>query len=430
MAIRWSSIHEQLGEQPRDLDYALIEAAVEQGVIETESLDWKQVLPSSDEKQLEEFAKDVAAMANTRGGLIVYGVAEQRGKGSASVIADVDASEGSQRRLRQIAAKRVEQPVAGIDFVPLTSPDGSLSVLVMSVPRSADAPHIIGDRRSIGVPFRDGSETFWMRERDLERAYSERFTRRTSLAARLFELIDHASDQLDLSKVWAVAAASPTSPLGVVVSPPSRDDTRRTMEDALRRAQEVTAQAADLGRWMPLKDLRDAALNPRVGLRRWVIREVTPESRDVAAYGLVELHHDGSALMAYQCEETGGERVLPEGPHEVMTGMVEGFAADFVALVDAHARQRGVQAPMAYRAELMRADNSNPMAAVGLSRTMGGRPIGYDRVAASRTVRRFHPVMGEVPVAGEMEALREVSMDLARDVLHQFGVADLLFLAR
>jgi predicted HTH transcriptional regulator len=43
---------------------------------EYEDLDWKRALPPDDERKKKDFAKDVAAMANTHGGLIVFGVQE------------------------------------------------------------------------------------------------------------------------------------------------------------------------------------------------------------------------------------------------------------------------------------------------------------------------------------------------------------------
>jgi hypothetical protein len=60
MAIRWSSIHEQLGITPRDLDYAMVQEAVSQHLPETESLDWKKSDPASVDQALDEVAKDVA----------------------------------------------------------------------------------------------------------------------------------------------------------------------------------------------------------------------------------------------------------------------------------------------------------------------------------------------------------------------------------
>jgi hypothetical protein len=96
--VLWSRVHAQLGEAPTELTFAMLEAAVGQGVAEAEDLDWKARLPGREDGELDEFAKDMAAMANTSGGLIVYGVGEERGTGRANSLTKVDAAEGTQRR--------------------------------------------------------------------------------------------------------------------------------------------------------------------------------------------------------------------------------------------------------------------------------------------------------------------------------------------
>lgn len=57
---------------------------------ETDEVDWKSELPhKQNEKSQEEFAKDVAAMADTGGGVFVYGIQEGRGQGTARALTPV-----------------------------------------------------------------------------------------------------------------------------------------------------------------------------------------------------------------------------------------------------------------------------------------------------------------------------------------------------
>jgi hypothetical protein len=65
--------------------------------VEHEDLEWKRALPLTAgadkclarDAQQGELAKDIAAMANTHGGLIVYGVAERPGESRADRIVPV-----------------------------------------------------------------------------------------------------------------------------------------------------------------------------------------------------------------------------------------------------------------------------------------------------------------------------------------------------
>ncbi len=47
VAIKWSSIHRQLGVTPCDLDYGMIRDAVSQQLPEADGLDWKRSEPNA-----------------------------------------------------------------------------------------------------------------------------------------------------------------------------------------------------------------------------------------------------------------------------------------------------------------------------------------------------------------------------------------------
>ena len=70
-------MHRQLGIPGGPLTYEILEEAVTAAVTETSDLDWKKHLPSlKDPGWKAELAKDVAAQANSAGGMIVFGVEE------------------------------------------------------------------------------------------------------------------------------------------------------------------------------------------------------------------------------------------------------------------------------------------------------------------------------------------------------------------
>ncbi len=140
-----------------------------------------------------------------------------------SEINGADISEGVQRRIRAGAASRIRPLVAGLDFAALAGPAGD--ILVLSVPPSSDAPHFIGQQNELAVPFRAGPETLWMQERDIERAYRDRFAGRAEDRDRLNALLAELSGQLDMSEqAWIVATAIPRSAVPALASPPAADE--------------------------------------------------------------------------------------------------------------------------------------------------------------------------------------------------------------
>jgi hypothetical protein len=82
----WTPVHAALGETSTTLDFVLIDRECRRHVSERTNLDWKQQRPltaPADQREARlnqrlELAKDIAAMANSGGGMIVYGIAETR----------------------------------------------------------------------------------------------------------------------------------------------------------------------------------------------------------------------------------------------------------------------------------------------------------------------------------------------------------------
>ncbi|WP_247674535.1 helix-turn-helix domain-containing protein [Micromonospora sp. C51] len=421
--MRWSRIHAQLGEVSGELTYQLLASAVTEQMPEAEDLDWKATLPGKDDTQLDEFAKDVAAMANTAGGLIAYGVAEDRGTGRAKSMQNVDISEGSRRRLRALAANRIHPPVLGLDLVPLTSDDGQTSLLALSIPRSPDAPHLIGRGNRLGVPYRSGPETHWMQEGDLERAYANRFSRRADEHARLAEMVEEMVEQLEPDRAWIVAAVHPRAPRPAISTVPTRGDIAVVLEQALNRSNELLPPSA-FDRYMLLRELDQAALNPRVGLRRWIPQTLPSASPDDRCHFVhVQLHHDGAVGFAVALE--GWYDPLFPNRHHVPHTLIESFAADLVTLSNTYGRHLGAQLPSALRAELIRPDSSRPFVLIGRERHGAFAAEAVGQIRGTRTVRKVTPILTEIPAPAGPDDLMKTARSITEDILHQFGMASL-----
>lgn len=420
MTIRWTRLHAVLGEPPADLAFGHIERAIEQQVVEFDDLDWKRAVPSRE--GADDLAKDIAAMANSRGGLIVYGVDEETGTGAAKEVRSVAAGEGELRRIRAIAQTRI-QPGVVIDLEPIVSANGTQTVLALYVPASELAPHVVQNGHQwLGAPYRSGPDTHWMREPDLARAYAERMSRSRSVGAGLAEDLTAVTGLLNLDRgSWIVAVAHRLQPLPGILPPATREQVREVMERSLTLGSEIFS--SNQQRYRPVRDLGDAALNPRVGLRRWVMQTTRDGSPDSLAEDvLVELRHDGS--VAFACSTEGWYAPVLEDKHQVPAALVAGHAADFTALIAAVMEQYGDSSCMTYRIELVRPGPDKPFAAIDVQRAGGITFNVLEQPSWSRTVRRFTPVVGELPGVAEADTWREMARQMALDTLNQFGISN------
>ena len=110
----FTPIHRALGIEPGDLSLNLIEQAIENGVEETTGLDWKRSIYDTRRPGWEdEAAKDIAAMANSGGGWVVFGVAEDNETNTASEIAPIQWNADVQQRILRVAYSRIGPPVVG-----------------------------------------------------------------------------------------------------------------------------------------------------------------------------------------------------------------------------------------------------------------------------------------------------------------------------
>ncbi|MEV4058412.1 ATP-binding protein [Amycolatopsis sp. NPDC049688] len=417
MTVMWSRIHAELGLLPSELTHDMVVRAVEQQLRENDDLDWKQALPVPERRQ--EFAKDVAAMANTRGGLIVFGVTEKDER--ATGFRAAANGERERQMLRAATARWIRPMVNGITMDPLNDEQGDRPLLVVSVLASPDAPHVLGEKNEMGIPFRDGSDTLWMSEHQLERAYRDRFARRTSDAATLQALLDHTYQQVDQSsdKAWLIVVARPTSPTPPNVSTPSSSDVATVLYEAMSAGQEIQTRTTDSG---VLHSLPHAAIHdPGTGLRRWVVRARRSAGPAAMEDGLqVELHHDGSTVMAVSTDGWGvGHAEGLDGSTLLPVRLVETALADAIALATTRSRHLGNLGILQVRAEVRQP--SAGLRADFVAAVEHGNRTGQ-LVSGSRIIRQVVPVEAEVRADADISELRVTTRQLAQDLLHQFGV--------
>lgn len=327
----FTALHRALGLVPGLLTDELLDDAIAAGVEETDDLDWKSELPPAKGLAQTDFPKDVAAMANASGGLIVYGVREsQKAATSRCNVGEFD--EAYERSLRSAAITAISPPVFGLDVHRLGGP-GNRAVIV-EVPASVDGPHLIYRGEYFGAPVRNDSDTVWMRERQIEAMYRARFDERRHASEALDNLYAEAASGRDSStRVWFVAVAHPRVP---------RLHDRLTREgarDVFSKAKLLTLTYADRRGVHPLENVE--TLNPRPGLRRWVAANTATSERSIWKEAWAGIHHDGSVTIA---AAIGGHHLISDDyfdGSQVQSVAIECGIADFMALLRKNAEATG-----------------------------------------------------------------------------------------
>lgn len=401
----FTPLHRALGASPAPLTNELLHAAVTGGVMETNDLDWKAELPPAKGLTQTDFPKDVAAMANSGGGMIIYGVRESQRAATERVdVGEFD--EAYERSFRSAAITAISPPVFGLNVHRLG--DVGERAVVVEVPASIDGPHLIYKNNYFGAPVRNDSDTAWMQERQIEAMYRARFDERRHAAEALDRLFAEAVAGRDIhQRAWFIAVAHPRVP---------RFRDRLTREEArivLAKAESLALTFAGRGGIHPLENVDRS--NPRPGLRRWVaVNTATGErSRWKEAWG--SIHQDGSTtLMA----AVGGHRMTSDDYFEgsqVQSAAIECSIADFMALIRAVAEATGngeyeVRVGIEWSSE-------QPLTIL----TTDNHGFTYDGV--STPLHRYTPVETTVNAAEPALDYYWLVHDLAEDCVNQGGIS-------
>ncbi len=131
---------------------AEIISIVEARTSERVDLEFKSEAWGGSDQGKKECLKDITALANTRGGVILVGVKEKENAAEAIVPLDTSTAEAERGRIENLIHAGVEPRVYGVT-VELVSVDGGV-VIGIAVPRSPARPHRVTS---------GGTNRFWLR---------------------------------------------------------------------------------------------------------------------------------------------------------------------------------------------------------------------------------------------------------------------------
>jgi len=328
----FTALHRLLGRTPGPISDEMINAAISAELAEADDLDWKSELIPVKNLPQSDFPKDVAAMANRGGGLLIYGVKEVAKKATSRV--DVGGfDERYEAALLSAAVTAITPPVFNLRAYWVGEPGDT--VLAVVIPGTSDVPHLIYRGEYFGAPVRNDAMTVWMKERQVEALYRARFDERRRSTEALDSIYDEAvRNWANTSRAWLVAAARPQLPSANTVRP-DRDDARAVFEEAKKN----TLLYAGSGGIHPIESVETT--NPRPGLRRWVAANSAITDSLKWRESWAAIHHDGSVTLA---TGIGGQRTsryqLEE--HQIDSAAIETAVSDFMGLVRATSERLGL----------------------------------------------------------------------------------------
>jgi hypothetical protein len=341
-----------LGQHPDDLTEVDLQRAVENHVPESVDLDWKKDFYQGTDAGKKELAKDVSAMANTAGGMLVVGVDDGK-QDHAHDLAPIEPVPGrGEEWIRAVLANWIQPVVPNVGVRPVKSTvhEGKI-YWVLTVPRSTQAPHAVAapsNDCNFRVHVRNGTTTRTLAESEIAQRYRDRFQAASDDVDRLHQVADAGFGYLSAYLTDTEHGGSPRAtyfPAWVALA----------AVPAVRGTYTLTTRADREAAFDRFFQLANEGVTTRVQPDRPVLvgrRQVRFEGNPTG-----QLHQEGSfyAALALSLQRAP---IHPDGP---MWLYQRGIELDLVALVQAAAAwaaETGGAGDMMLSAALHRLDGS------------------------------------------------------------------------
>lgn len=414
----FTPIHRALGLEPGDLTLELIEKAIEAGLEETADFDMKRVVPNlKEDKSKQEIAKDIAAMANSGGGWIIYGV----GEGASDIAGSIHPCEWTateEQQMLNIAYTKIDPPVVGLEFNKISCGENSdKNLVLMHIPDSVDAPHFArAEKNNFSAPRRNGPHTKPMTYRDIERGFRERFQRGAEQEKTLQDYFEQAAEALNPEQgVFLAIAAVPVTPK-ISAAPVSEETMYQYANQMLNPGFLYNFERTMHEIGFPP--------NPEVkkGYRRWLVRTNVNSKVQYRKY----FCDDGSMLVSYQLGhiKRGNKLFHDESKkNHCLSKHIEFVIADFMSLLRSYSQGHKVYGTYRIRAGLVGSSDS-PITIRTMSNFNEVLEESY-----SEPIKRFQPVSTFIDPLAPIEDILPPLCTLALDIVNQGGIQNLQIIA-
>ena len=402
----FTALHRYLGEAPGPLIDDMVDRAIAQGLRETDDLDWKSELPPRGAITSSDFPKDVAAMANSGGGTLVFGVTESQ-KSATGRKDTGELNETSERALRSAAVTAVSPPIFGLEIVQLGELGNQCVVIV--IPPSIDGPHLIYRNEYFGAPIRNDADTVWMKERQIEAMYRARFDERRRSTEVLDKLYTEAAAmRTPDGPAWIVAVAHPRLQTTLPMRP-SQAIARMAFEQAGVNALVYVGRGSP----HPIEDVDRGS--PRPGLRRWTARPMMDGNSRRWREAWLSIHDDGSISLAAAVGGRPRSRTEHNDDHVVESKTVEVAIADFMGMI----REASDRLSLGeYEVKIGFEWNKTERLQIWTTDEMN-----YPHAGSTIPLAQYSPVEATVRANVEATDFHRQVHDLALDCVNQGGIA-------
>ncbi|MEJ3405855.1 ATP-binding protein [Rathayibacter sp. YIM 133350] len=438
----FTPLHRALGVAPGPITPEMLDTAVAQHLRESRDLDWKRQ-PAQGVGWKDEVAKDIAAMANSGGGLIVYGIHEDGDAGAACRFAVLEFP--TEQQVRQLAWSAVQPPVAGVVVHEIAA---HMPAFAIEVPASLTSPHFVTREVAkgnfyLGAPTRNGSHTFWLDERQIESAYRARLEERQQSQESLRLMFEDLAMGYPDDCARFIAVARPVIP--TTNGRLDKRDAEALREEAwTEMGRHLDEHVAPHDRFPTVGFASHWDLNPfnvpwgsnyngaQRGLRRWFLSRELGAKRLKSDYTpfpgnrapTIEAHDNGSVSLAVA---VGGEGVRVDtgdtgqlGAMQMSAGTIEMLTLAFASLIRVAGRQRGTgEYQLMVAIEWAVEKNTKQLTVLPLDvRTGFPRP----EVEAATQLRVYPPILSSLDALAPDDAFHAGLYTLVMDCLNQAGV--------
>jgi hypothetical protein len=280
-----------------------IAGLVRNQVAESFDLDFKSELYGNSDRDRRDLCGDVAALANSSGGVIILGV-EENDHAVASSAPGVELGDAERNRMLQIIASGIA-PLPALDVISVqSSDDPGRGWWLLAVPRSTRSPHAVVVNDGFRFPVRHGTTIRYLSEPEVAGEYRRRDVRARELTTRLADVVSGSLASVNRDHgPWILVALVPEHAGALEIS-----------QARLRQMQQQYAgrELFDAGRagahfqWV------------RTGRGKYTVGDGPYERSDspLPHYGYAEFHTDGTGTYAVELVDLATRRRQNSGQPE------------------------------------------------------------------------------------------------------------------